>query len=441
MPQLPAKPRAIEGRLATLAAGNATLAVGSNDGVLRGDRFEILQINGEIRDPVTKDVIDIDAVKIGELVVDTVRDRMASRRVRRPAAVVRVRHCGGQGLRRASHVEVRGHPSGTATQRIAVPFWDPQPEVDMFRALIALACLSVAVGSTATADAQRGARSPGAQTLLRSDLDAMTARLGRGRATPRDVMADAQRLGAGYRSLGPLVGSFGPADYSLNRDVARRSLYWLARAGRLRDRFFRRSLVPGCLRRHRRLLSRLRRILRAGRLRGVRRRRTTRPAADLLSLSGRPCLVCAGAGPLCVGVRHAGHAQRNVGASVDNAAGSAGGDEASNALPVLTPMPVPKVDVTGLDGAQRQLLTDARDRFRSVASEVHGVRVLLDQLSERLRQQGLTLNPATAATALKMQSALEDASELIQTKEFDTAIESLRSAEAQRARLRSATGQ
>ena len=78
VPQLPAKPRAIEGRLATLAAGNATLAVGSNDGVLRGDRFEILQINGEIRDPVTKDVIDIDAVKIGELVVDTVRDRMAS---------------------------------------------------------------------------------------------------------------------------------------------------------------------------------------------------------------------------------------------------------------------------------------------------------------------------------------------------------------------------
>ena len=78
VPQLPAKPRAIEGRLATLAAGNATLAVGSNDGVLRGDRFEILQINGEIRDPVTKDVIDIDAVKIGELVVDTVRDRMAT---------------------------------------------------------------------------------------------------------------------------------------------------------------------------------------------------------------------------------------------------------------------------------------------------------------------------------------------------------------------------
>lgn len=78
VPQLPAKPRAIEGRVAVVGAGTATLAVGSTSGVLRGDRFEILQINGEILDPATKEVIDIDAVKIGELVVDNVRDRTAS---------------------------------------------------------------------------------------------------------------------------------------------------------------------------------------------------------------------------------------------------------------------------------------------------------------------------------------------------------------------------
>jgi hypothetical protein len=40
-----------------------------------------------------------------------------------------------------------------------------------------------------------------------------------------------------------------------------------------------------------------------------------------------------------------------------------------------------------------------------------------------------------------MQSALEDAAELLQAREFDTAIESLRSAEAHRTKLRSATGQ
>jgi curli biogenesis system outer membrane secretion channel CsgG len=78
VPKLPGKPRGIEGRVAVVGAGTATLTIGSNDGVLRGDRFEILRINGEIRDPVTKEVIDVDAVKIGELVVDTVRERTAS---------------------------------------------------------------------------------------------------------------------------------------------------------------------------------------------------------------------------------------------------------------------------------------------------------------------------------------------------------------------------
>lgn len=80
LPQMPARPRQIEGRVASIGSGTSMLALGAEDGVLRGDRFEILKINGEIRDPVTKDVIDLDAVKIGELVVDTVRDRTSSGR-------------------------------------------------------------------------------------------------------------------------------------------------------------------------------------------------------------------------------------------------------------------------------------------------------------------------------------------------------------------------
>jgi curli biogenesis system outer membrane secretion channel CsgG len=75
VPLLPAKPRDIEGRVASLGSGNVLLNIGSQDGVLRGDRFEILQINGEIKDPTTKEVIDVDAVKIGEFVVDTVREK------------------------------------------------------------------------------------------------------------------------------------------------------------------------------------------------------------------------------------------------------------------------------------------------------------------------------------------------------------------------------
>jgi curli biogenesis system outer membrane secretion channel CsgG len=78
LPQMPDRPRQIEGRVASLTSSGAALSVGSEDGVLRGDRFEILKINGEIRDPVTKDVLDIDAVKIGELVVDNVRERIAT---------------------------------------------------------------------------------------------------------------------------------------------------------------------------------------------------------------------------------------------------------------------------------------------------------------------------------------------------------------------------
>jgi len=78
IPQLPAKPRDIEGRVATVGTGTIVLNVGSQDGVLRGDRFEILQINGEIKDPTTKEVIDVDAVKIGEFVADGVREKTVS---------------------------------------------------------------------------------------------------------------------------------------------------------------------------------------------------------------------------------------------------------------------------------------------------------------------------------------------------------------------------
>lgn len=79
LPKMPAKSRDIEGRVAQLTSnGGAYLSVGSQDGVSRGDRFEILQIRGEVKDPVTKEVIDIDTVKIGELVVDTVREKTSS---------------------------------------------------------------------------------------------------------------------------------------------------------------------------------------------------------------------------------------------------------------------------------------------------------------------------------------------------------------------------
>jgi len=77
IPQLPVKPRHIQGRVAAISEGRVYLALGSNDGVLRGDRFEIQQIKNEVVDPQTKEVISVEADKVGELVVNTVEDKAA----------------------------------------------------------------------------------------------------------------------------------------------------------------------------------------------------------------------------------------------------------------------------------------------------------------------------------------------------------------------------
>jgi hypothetical protein len=75
IPQLPLKPRKIEGRVAQITPNGIYLALGSNDGVLPGDRFEIRQINNQVLDPQTKEPIATEAVKVGELVVSEVEEK------------------------------------------------------------------------------------------------------------------------------------------------------------------------------------------------------------------------------------------------------------------------------------------------------------------------------------------------------------------------------
>ncbi|HLJ30743.1 MAG TPA: CsgG/HfaB family protein [Candidatus Angelobacter sp.] len=78
IPQLPSKPRKIEGRLASITPSAAYLAIGNNDGVQPGDRFEVRRIDNEVIDPQTKDPIALEAVKVGELVVrEVVADHAA----------------------------------------------------------------------------------------------------------------------------------------------------------------------------------------------------------------------------------------------------------------------------------------------------------------------------------------------------------------------------
>ena len=75
VPNLPQKPRGIEGRVADISTNGISLALGNNDGVLVGDRFEILQINNVVLDPQTGEQIDVEATKVGEAVVSDVHER------------------------------------------------------------------------------------------------------------------------------------------------------------------------------------------------------------------------------------------------------------------------------------------------------------------------------------------------------------------------------
>jgi curli biogenesis system outer membrane secretion channel CsgG len=78
VPQLPLRTRSIEGRVARAAGTTVILGFGSTDGVEKGDRFEILQIVNEVRDPVTKEVLDVETRKVGEFVVSEAREKIAN---------------------------------------------------------------------------------------------------------------------------------------------------------------------------------------------------------------------------------------------------------------------------------------------------------------------------------------------------------------------------
>jgi len=67
----------IESRIAEVVGQQIYLSTGAADGVRKCDRFEVLKIVKEVKDPVTKDVIDMVTEKVGELLVTEVRDRVA----------------------------------------------------------------------------------------------------------------------------------------------------------------------------------------------------------------------------------------------------------------------------------------------------------------------------------------------------------------------------
>ena len=77
VPTLATKKVEVQGRVAYISGPSLTINVGAEEGVAIGDRFEISHIVSEIRDPQTHEVIDLATEKIGELVITTVKPRVA----------------------------------------------------------------------------------------------------------------------------------------------------------------------------------------------------------------------------------------------------------------------------------------------------------------------------------------------------------------------------
>lgn len=78
VPQMPLRARTVEGRVAKISGNTPILAFGSNEGLAVGDRLDILKIVSEVKDPATQQVLDAETVKVGEMVVSSVREQIAT---------------------------------------------------------------------------------------------------------------------------------------------------------------------------------------------------------------------------------------------------------------------------------------------------------------------------------------------------------------------------
>lgn len=67
----------IEGRVAAVQGATVYLNVGSTSGVQVGDTFTVSHIVNEVRDPVTKEVLDLQTSPAGEMKITTVREKIA----------------------------------------------------------------------------------------------------------------------------------------------------------------------------------------------------------------------------------------------------------------------------------------------------------------------------------------------------------------------------
>jgi curli biogenesis system outer membrane secretion channel CsgG len=67
----------IEGAVAAVEGGQVYINVGSSSGVAVGDTFQVEQIVREVRDPATKEVLDVVTKPLGTMTVSSVREKIA----------------------------------------------------------------------------------------------------------------------------------------------------------------------------------------------------------------------------------------------------------------------------------------------------------------------------------------------------------------------------
>jgi len=70
--------REVETRVADVSGGTMVIAAGANDGVNVGETFDILKVLREVKDPVTKEVLDTVTQPMGTLTITSVRDKIAT---------------------------------------------------------------------------------------------------------------------------------------------------------------------------------------------------------------------------------------------------------------------------------------------------------------------------------------------------------------------------
>jgi len=68
----------LEAYVAETSDNGMVITAGSNDNVMVGDVFEIFKIDGVVRDPNTKEILDRQVTKVGECSISSVRERVAT---------------------------------------------------------------------------------------------------------------------------------------------------------------------------------------------------------------------------------------------------------------------------------------------------------------------------------------------------------------------------